>query len=113
VAFRRVKNARGAWYFRAEFALLDCRACEYHSRCTRSKSTGRSLYLHPQGEHEALHARRLYQKTEEFSSRYSARAGIEGTLSEAIRGQGLRRCRYVGPVKNCTDGDDFPVKIAV
>ena len=30
---------------------------------------------------------------------YARRAGIEGTLSEGIRGFGLRRCRYVGLAK--------------
>jgi len=39
------------------------------------------------------------RKTEEFRSRYAARAGIEGTHEQAIRRCGLRRCRYIGEAK--------------
>lgn len=98
-SFRRMKNARGGWFIRAEFRLSDCRDCAFRSPCTRSQKTGRSLYLHPQGEHEALHERRRYQKTPEFAQRYAARAGIEGTLSEGVREHGLHRSRYVGQAK--------------
>ena len=69
VLFRRVKNARGSCFFRVEFALSDCQSCESRSQCTRCVKKGRSLYLHPQGEHEALHERRLYQKTKDFSAK--------------------------------------------
>lgn len=99
VLFRRVKNARGSWFFRVEFALSDCQSCESRSQCTRCVKKGRSLYLHPQDEHEALHERRLYQKTKDFSERYKARSGIEGTLSESVRMHGLRRSRYAGQAK--------------
>lgn len=99
IFFRRVKNARGAWYFRAEFDVLDYQPCAFRPSCTRCVSQGRSLYLHPQREHEALHERRTYQKTAEFSVRYSARVGIEGTLSECVREHGLRHSQYVGQAK--------------
>jgi hypothetical protein len=46
-----------------------------------------------------LQARRVEQKSEVWKKRYSCRAGIEGTLSQGIRGFGLRRCRYLGQVK--------------
>ena len=39
------------------------------------------------------------RRTEEFRSRYAARAGIEGTHEQAIRRCGLRRCRYIGEAK--------------
>ena len=45
------------------------------------------------------HERRMYQKTKEFSERYKARSGIEGTLSESVRMHGLRRSRYAGQAK--------------
>jgi transposase len=32
-------------------------------------------------------------------SGYAPRAGIEGTLSQGVRGFGLRRCRYMGLAK--------------
>lgn len=46
-----------------------------------------------------MQARRVEQKSESWKKRYSCRAGIEGTLSQGIRGFGLRRCRYVGHAK--------------
>ena len=30
---------------------------------------------------------------------YAVRAGVEGTLSQGVRGFGLRRCRYIGLAK--------------
>ena len=63
------------------------------------RSRPRSLVVRRQPEHEALQARRVEQKSEIWKKRYSCRAGIEGTLSQGIRGFGLRRCRYVGHAK--------------
>ena len=37
--------------------------------------------------------------TAEFKKRYAARAGIEGTFSQADRVVGLRRTRYIGLAK--------------
>ena len=36
------------------------------------------------------------QTTAEFKQQYSLRSGIEGTISQGIRGFNLRQCRYVG-----------------
>jgi transposase len=55
--------------------------------------------LLPRERHEALQAARREQTTEEFRSRYAARAGIEGTHEQAIRRCGLRQCRYIGMAK--------------
>jgi transposase len=52
-----------------------------------------------QRAHEALQARRREQTREPWKKRYACRAGIEGTLSQGIRGFGLRRCRYLGQAK--------------
>jgi len=57
------------------------------------------MTLHPRPEHEALQQRRLFQKTAEFKQRYDARAGIEGTISQAVRVTDLRRSRYIGLTK--------------
>jgi transposase len=57
------------------------------------------MTLHPQPEHEALQQRRLFQQTAEFKQQYAARAGIEGTISQAVRVTDLRRCRYIGLAK--------------
>lgn len=39
------------------------------------------------------------QQTADFRARYALRAGIEGTLSQAVRAFDLRRARYVGLAK--------------
>ncbi len=78
------------------FAREVCAACPMRSDCTKSSTTGRVLHVRPQAAHEALQARRLEQATPEFRQRYKARAGIEGTLSQAVRGMGVRRARYDG-----------------
>jgi len=73
-----------------------CARCPVRSACTRSQTTGRVLHLRPQAAHEALQARRQAQETPAFRQAYATRAGIEGTLSQAVRGMGIRRARYDG-----------------
>jgi transposase len=46
-----------------------------------------------------LQARRALMKTETFQEKMKKRAGIEGTLSEIVRGYGARRARYRGLAK--------------
>jgi transposase len=78
------------------FAQEVCAACPMRSECTKSKTSGRVLHVRPQAAHEALQGRRQEQRTPEFRQRYETRAGIEGTLSQAVRGMGVRRARYDG-----------------
>lgn len=78
------------------FARTTCEACPCRSDCTRSQTTGRVLHVRPQSAQEALHARRQEQETLTFRQNYTARAGIEGTLSQGVRRMGLRRTRYAG-----------------
>jgi transposase len=78
------------------FAREICACCPTRLDCTQSQTTGRVLHLRPQAAHEALHARRQEQQTPEFRQQYARRAGIEGTLSQAVRRMGLRRARYDG-----------------
>lgn len=78
------------------FARQTCAACPVRADCTQSQTTGRVLHLRPQGAHEALLRRRREQESPAFRQRYTIRAGIEGTLSQAVRAMGLRRARYVG-----------------
>ncbi len=73
--------------------VLDAR---YASDCTKSATTGRVLHVRSQVAHEALQARRQEQDTPAFRQDYQTRAGIEGTLSQAVRGMGMRRARYDG-----------------
>jgi hypothetical protein len=52
--------------------------------------------LHPQAQFEALQAARAWYRSEEGQEHYQRRAGVEGTLSQGIRGFGLRYARYRG-----------------
>src|SRR3954464_8649270 len=42
---------------------------------------------------------RSRESSAEYRAEYSRRAGIEGTISQGVRGCGLRRSRYVGEAK--------------
>jgi transposase len=50
----------------------------------------------PQALHEALQAARQRQETPEFKAQYALRAGVESTLSQAVRRFDLRQSRYIG-----------------
>ena len=77
----------------------DCGACEARSLCTRSKDQARRLRLQPRAQYEALQAARQLQATEAGRQLYNKRAGIEGTISQGVRGFGLRQARYWGLAK--------------
>ncbi len=57
------------------------------------------MTLRPRELHEALQAARAQQEAPEWKAEYAVRAGVEGTLSQGVRGFGLRRCRYIGLAK--------------
>jgi transposase len=94
-----------AWYDRRDrhkepiihiiFELESCGNCVQRVNCTRGKGA-RTLKLRPQERHEALQTARQREQSEEFKEIYRKRAGVEGTISEGVRDQGLRRTRYVG-----------------
>jgi transposase len=63
-------------------------------RCTRAATKPRQLALRPRAEHEALLQARQRQATEAFTRLYAQRAGIEGTLAQAVHACGARRARY-------------------
>ncbi len=78
------------------FPRKACRECQFRHLCTRSKSEPREITLRPQEEHHAIVKRRKQQETKTWSKRYNQRAGVEGTISQGVRGFGLRDCRYIG-----------------
>lgn len=93
------RSSRWSWAqerIEVVFAAQVCASCPRRSDCTQSLTTGRVLRLRPQQAHQSLHARRHEQQTPEFRQRYAHRAGIEGTLSQAVRAMDLRRARYDG-----------------
>ncbi|MFD7165272.1 transposase [Streptomyces violascens] len=87
---------RGRAVIHVDFPLRARRSCPVRQQCTRAKTKPRELTLRPRAEHEALLQARRDQATDAWKNRYNARAGIEGTLSQAVRAFGLRRCRYRG-----------------
>jgi transposase len=85
--------------FEARFARRDCTPCPSRAQCTKAEEGPRIIGLQAREHHEALQAARRGQTTDEFRSRYAARAGIEETYEQAIRRCGLRQCRYIGEAK--------------
>lgn len=92
-------NASGDETFLIRFPGPACRDCDDRPLCTRRKTAPRTLTLYPQKQHEALQHARQEQTTKEWQQKYAKRAGIEGTISQAVRGFGLRDCRYIGLAK--------------
>lgn len=76
-----------------------CQLCPYFGPglCT-DKPNGRHLGIN--AHHDLIQARRVEADTEAFRQEMQIRAGIEGTVSEMVRGHGLRRSRYRGQRKN-------------
>lgn len=79
-----------------QFATATCRECPVRMQCTHAATMPRQVTVRPQAEHNALQQARLYQQTEAFRYEYKQRAGVEGTISQAVRAFGLRQARYVG-----------------
>jgi hypothetical protein len=80
------------------FSTSDCRPCPSRQSCVRSTTRPRNLTLHVQAEHEILQANRRDQTSREWKTRYARRAGVEGTISQAVA-HGARTARYIGLVK--------------
>ena len=55
----------------------------------RTAPTGREMTLRPRERHEALQEASREQETAAWKTEYAVRAGIEGTISERVRGFGL------------------------
>jgi len=84
---------------KVHFSSTACQACPSKPLCTRTKTQGRQLSLHPREAHEALAAARARLTSNEERGLYRLRAGIEGTLSQGVRAFGLRQARYRGLAK--------------
>jgi transposase len=83
----------------ARFLPTTCQACPRHLQCTRAKSGARRITFLPQAQHSALQQARIEQNSTEFRVKYAQRAGIEGTISQGVRGFDLRYTRYIGLAK--------------
>lgn len=78
------------------FSQSACRSCAARESCTRAKNTGRYITVPPQETYEALKKARAYETTQTFEERYKRRAGIEGTISQAVNAYDVRHARYLG-----------------
>ena len=89
--------ATGEVDYRFEFSRKDCRGCPLKGKCLGGNQKHRTVTV---GEnHTHLQRRRKEQKTEVFKEDMKHRNGIEATISELVRGHGLRRTRYRGLAK--------------
>jgi transposase len=80
----------------AKFSPQDCGPCPARDLCfTGSARKRRQLTLNPRDLAEAQAANREQEKTRSFRADYARRAGIEGTMAQAVR-HGARRARYRG-----------------
>ena len=81
-----------------KFSSKDCMPCPSREKCIRStrRWKRRSVTVRADGHQQALEAARSREKEPGFAAAYARRAGIEGTVSRAVRTCGVRRSRYVG-----------------
>lgn len=93
------KDRHGREVFQITFAARDCTPCLVRALCTRGAKQPRFLMIRPELTYTKLTAARARQQTAAFKEEYAKRAGIEGTLSQAVRAFELRRSRYVGEAK--------------
>jgi transposase len=69
-------------------------------KCTRAKkSPRRTITLRAERQYQAQQMAREREKTVAFKKLYARRAGVEGTISQAVRSFDLRRSRYIGLAK--------------
>lgn len=80
-----------------KFSAKDCSGCIHKADCTRGAR--RSITLRPEHQHQALVAARNREASEDFAAEYNKRAGVVGTISQAVRVMHLRRSRYIGMAK--------------
>ncbi|MFF9511284.1 IS1182 family transposase [Streptomyces sp. NPDC014724] len=79
------------------FSIRTCRPCPFQEQCTNSAAGRRMLTLRPREPYEALVRARAEQKTETWKTKYALRAGVEGTINQALDITGIRRARSRAP----------------
>ena len=90
---RLEEAASGKVSYRFEWSWK-CRDCAQRDACVGAKQPHRSLVVGQ--HHDVLQARRQEMQTNAFTGLMKRRAAIEGTISELVRGHGLRQARYRG-----------------
>lgn len=85
-----------------KFSGKDCMPCPSRDLCIRSVKDYKRRTVtirRPREHHEALQRAREREETAEFKAEYTRRAGVEGTISRAVRTCEVRRSRYIGLTK--------------
>lgn len=93
------RDGYGQPIIHVSFSARDCSRCRVRSQCTRAKQAPRELSLKLPEEFQALQQARERQTTVAFKQQFAIRAGVEGTVSQAVRGFEMRHCRYIGLAK--------------
>ncbi|WP_406473341.1 IS1182 family transposase [Streptomyces sp. NBC_01615] len=98
VSWSAQRKPTGTEIVRVHFAKTDCDACPVRAKCTSAANHqyGRSLTLLTQPQQQALDQRRREQETAEWRAAYGTRAGVEGTISQAVRVTRTRTTPYRG-----------------
>ena len=90
-----IPDRHGQPSLRIRFPLRLCRSCPLHAQCT--PVAAKVLILRPdEASYQALDQARIRQETPEFRKLYATRAGIEGTVAQAVRTCDMRQARYKG-----------------
>jgi transposase len=89
---------RGTQAVVVKFPAQVCQACPVGDQCTTA-SRGRQLTLRPRDVQQALDDARAEQTTDAFKAKYALRAGVEGTIHQAIAVTDMRQARYRGRKK--------------
>ncbi|KAB2588030.1 IS1182 family transposase [Streptomyces arboris] len=94
-------DSKGLPVIRVRFPASRCGPCPDRASCINSAAgRGREIMLRQQqAEHDAIRSIRAEQQTGAWKERYKIRAGVEGTISQAVGRCGLRRTRYRGLAK--------------
>lgn len=91
---------RGGDTINIRFPAAACRECPVRQCCTTSAlNRGRQLTIRPEPVHHALNQARSSQDGESFKTAYRLRAGIEGTIAQAVAVTDMRHARYRGHAK--------------
>jgi len=78
------------------FHQRDCRSCPMRAHCTTSEYAGRQIVIGSQTLDTIQRRNRADRNDPDWQHRYNRRAGIEGTISQAVRGFDIRDCQYIG-----------------
>jgi transposase len=89
-------SQRGTPAIVATFAVSTCRPCPVREQCTTAKRGSRQLTVPPREVHELQQLNRAAQNTRAWQDKYKRRAGVEGTMHQAVTTVGLRQARYRG-----------------